>query len=154
MAQGRAHGNQVAARVIADLIIARESQREIAEQNGISEGSISNIKARYLLDFERLKNTAPDADSVLPLVTNLLTQSLVTLTVQLEQFGDKDWLATQSAGDLAILHGVIADKTLRLLAAAQRPVEPFEQVELELEQVAETLDSDGGAPAGEQYALE
>ena len=149
MAQGRAHGNQVAARVIADLIIARESQRDIAEQQGISEASVSTIKARYLLDFERLKNTAPDADSVLPLVTNLLTQSLVTLTVQLEQFGDKDWLATQSAGDLAILHGVIADKTLRLLAAAQRPVEPFEQVEL-----AETLDSDGGAPAGEQYALE
>jgi len=146
MAQGRAHGNQVAARVIADLMLARESQREIAEQNGISAGAVSAIKARYLTDFERLKNTAPEAASVLPLATNLLTQSLVTLTIQLEQFGDKDWLQNQPAGELAILHGVIADKTLRLLAAAQRPADPIA--------LSEPALSDGDAPAGEQHPLE
>lgn len=144
MAQGRAHGNQVAARVIADLLLARDSQREISEQNGVSAGSVSNIKARYLLDFERIKNVAPEAADILPLATNLLTQSLVTLTIQMELFGDKDWLQNQPAGELAILHGVIADKTLRLLAAAQRPTEP---------ELLESVVSDGEASAGEQHPL-
>jgi hypothetical protein len=46
-----------------------------------------------------------------------LQKSLRTLIAQLELFGNIKWLEKQRAGELAILHGVIADKATRLLAA-------------------------------------
>jgi hypothetical protein len=117
--RGKRHDNQVVAKVVADLLLGQESQRQIAENNGISPVSVTDIKERYFEDFERLKNTAPEFTDINNLATGLLVQSLVTLTVQLEHFGNKEWLKTQPAGELANLHGVINDKTVRLLAAAQ-----------------------------------
>lgn len=46
--------------------------------------------------------------------------SVETLTAQLRLFGDRDWLQKQPAGELGTLHGIVADKTVRLLAAYQR----------------------------------
>lgn len=46
-----------------------------------------------------------------------LQGAISALTAQLAVFADPAWLRTQSAADLAILHGVINDKTARLLAA-------------------------------------
>lgn len=52
-----------------------------------------------------------------------LQESIAALRSQLGVFTDQDWLKKQSAADLAILHGVITDKTTRLLGAL-RPDEP------------------------------
>jgi hypothetical protein len=52
-----------------------------------------------------------------------LEDSIGALRAQLAVFGDPDWLKKQSAADVAILHGVVADKTARLLAAV-RPADP------------------------------
>lgn len=57
-----------------------------------------------------------------------LEDSIGALRSQLAVFGDADWLKKQSAADLAILHGVVADKTARLLAAV-RPSEPEGAIE-------------------------
>ncbi len=53
-----------------------------------------------------------------------LSESIATLRSQVIFARDTRWLEKQSADSLAILHGVIADKATRLLAAIQSPVEP------------------------------
>lgn len=117
--RGKAHGPETVSRVIADLLLSSEkSQREIAEENGVSEGSVSMIKTRVLPvvfeEFEDIKKA-----DIGQLVEGYLRQSLATLTVQLEHFADRSWLYTQSAGDLGVLHGILHDKAVRVLAAAQ-----------------------------------
>ncbi len=51
------------------------------------------------------------------LVTEYLRESLRTLRLQAREFASHDWLQKQSANDVAILHGVLADKTIRVLSA-------------------------------------
>jgi hypothetical protein len=54
----------------------------------------------------------------------LLRENLATLRVQAKFFRREDWLVVQPAADLAVLYGVVTDKTVRLLEALQeRPVD-------------------------------
>lgn len=52
-----------------------------------------------------------------------MSTSIEALTAQLRLFGDHDWLAKQPAGELGTLHGIVADKTARIVAAYQRGIE-------------------------------
>lgn len=52
-----------------------------------------------------------------------IEQGIITLTEQLRIAGTEEYVRSQNAHDLAIFHGVAADKLLRVLAAL-RPVEP------------------------------
>lgn len=56
------------------------------------------------------------------LLAAYIEQGIVTLTEQLRVTGTEDYIRSQNAHDLAIMHGVAADKLLRVLAAL-RPVE-------------------------------
>ena len=51
------------------------------------------------------------------LLLDYLGANLETLQVQAIVFGDVEWLQTQGAQELAILHGVMTDKAVRLLEA-------------------------------------
>jgi hypothetical protein len=57
------------------------------------------------------------AEDIGELVAAYLQENLTTLRVQQQHFRDKDWLTEQSAADLAVLHGVAADKAFRILEA-------------------------------------
>lgn len=57
--------------------------------------------------------------------------SIETLTAQLRLFGDVNWLTKQPAGELGTLHGIVADKTARILAAYQRGLEAISDEEPE-----------------------
>ncbi len=48
-----------------------------------------------------------------------LEESIDTLTEQVRCAGDVAWIRQQNAAQLAMLHGVMFDKTVRLLAALQ-----------------------------------
>lgn len=48
-----------------------------------------------------------------------IKESLETLAVQQRHFRDPKWLERQSASELAVLHGVTADKTIRILQAIE-----------------------------------
>lgn len=52
-----------------------------------------------------------------------MSTSIEALTAQLRLFGDNDWLKKQPAGELGTLHGIVADKTARIVAAYQRGIE-------------------------------
>lgn len=56
------------------------------------------------------------------LVAKYLREAINTLAVQARQFRDPAWLARQNAADAAILHGVMADKILRVVSSL-RPVD-------------------------------
>lgn len=51
------------------------------------------------------------------LVGDYLNDILVTLRAQAVHTRDPEWLVRQGAGELAILHGVLTDKAIRLLGA-------------------------------------
>lgn len=53
------------------------------------------------------------------LIVEYLRANLETLKAQTLTFRDPAWLSKQNASELAVLHGVIADKTFRLLEALE-----------------------------------
>jgi hypothetical protein len=63
------------------------------------------------------------------LLSGYLSQILRTLQLQADVVSDKEWLKKQPADALAILHGVLADKAIRLLEAAERIKEVTEESE-------------------------
>jgi hypothetical protein len=52
-------------------------------------------------------------------VQRYLNEALETLAAQQIFFRNPEWLAKQPASDLAVLHGVSADKVIRILEAAE-----------------------------------
>lgn len=57
------------------------------------------------------------------LIADYLRAGLGALEAQARVFADPEWIKAQPAGELAILHGVLADKLTRVLTA----LEPFEE---------------------------
>jgi hypothetical protein len=60
------------------------------------------------------------AEDFSALMSTYLQETLTTLAVQQRHFRDPKWLGQQPASDLAVLHGVSADKAVRILEAAER----------------------------------
>ena len=80
----------------------------------------NRITVRQWRDGTGLKSTAlpPEKKEELgELVTEYLREALRTLRTQAGAFANRDWLEGQNAHDVAILHGVLADKTTRILSA-------------------------------------
>jgi transposase-like protein len=64
------------------------------------------------------------SDDVGELLLGYLRENLCTLQAQAVAFRDAAWLKAQPAGELAVLHGVMTDKAVRLLEAmAAGPVD-------------------------------
>jgi len=51
------------------------------------------------------------------LLLDYLTEALNTLREQAVVFGDPEWLKAQSASEAGVLHGILCDKSIRLLEA-------------------------------------
>lgn len=106
-------------------IAAGGSVRGVAKKHGVSPGTVRGWRAQAGLDPARV---SPQKRADLgEQLYGYLEDSIGALRSQLAVFGDPDWLKKQSAAELAILHGVVADKTARLLAAA-RPGEPGDTI--------------------------
>lgn len=108
------YSNETKAAVMAALL-AGQSVPEIAEKYNIPESTIKNWKYRKVSLVEPKKK-----EEIGDLLFDYLRTMLGTLKIQAEHFRDKAWLTEQNAADLAVLHGVGADKTIRLLEALGR----------------------------------
>lgn len=103
---------------LADLA-AGEGVAATARKFGVDEATVRRWRD------QAFGSKAPHATALTPArqadlgeeVFGYLEDCLTTLRHQLVVFGDAAWLKKQNAHDAAILHGVIADKTVRLLAA-------------------------------------
>lgn len=124
--RGKAHSDDTKAKVIAALL-AGAGVVEIARELGLPHNTVSNYKSEIpeeKLDELRRKKGARIDD----LVYDYLVQNLETLRAQSKAVSDESYINQQPAGEMATLHGVIADKTVRLLEVATNPSPPSQQL--------------------------
>ena len=117
----RKYSDETKAAVMAALL-AGQSVREVAREYQIPVGTVKNWSA---------SKVQPDAvtgatvkKEIGDLILDYLHKLLVTLAIQAEVFRDEEWLRKQPASEAAVLHGVLADKGIRLLEALAGENEP------------------------------
>jgi len=107
----RKHSDETKAAVVAALI---EGQ------------ALSKVAEQYQIPLGTVKKWSANRDQVLPkepkkreamgdLLLRYLHENLNTLLAQNKVLRDPVWLKQQGAAELAVLHGVMVDKVVRLL---------------------------------------
>lgn len=118
----RRYDAETKAAVLAQLLEG-QAVSHVAKEYDIPEGTVKSWKRREFGDgvatdaTDATQNKKAELGSLL---LNYLRESLVTLTAQLEVMRDAKWLKEQSAESLAVLHGVQADKAMRMIQALDR----------------------------------
>lgn len=93
-------------------LLAGQSVSAVAKEYALPKGTVSAWKKRLPAgDSPEQKREIGD------LLLEYLRTNLTTLKAQSETFADKKWLNKQGASELGVLHGILADKTVRLLEA-------------------------------------
>lgn len=113
--KGKAHPPEVKAKVIASLL-AGATVMEIARELKIPHRSVSNYK-KEIPDTELAELGRKKGERLDDLVYQCLITNLETLHKQAVVVREKEYILKQPADQLATLYGVMADKTIRLLAA-------------------------------------
>lgn len=115
----RTYSEETKAAAMAALLEG-QSVSAVAKAYEIPKGTVSNWK-RAAAEGVRRDRTQKKADEaparIGELLFEYLTTNLQTLKLQSEVFADAEWLKNQSASEAAVLHGVLTDKTVRLLEA-------------------------------------
>lgn len=118
MATAAKYSDELKAAVMAALLTG-QSVSSVAREYNLPKGTVSSWKDRShevatVATQPDLKNQDLKRD-IGSLLLEYLIAALGTLKAQVEVFGDREWLKKQPASEVAVLHGVIADKTVRLL---------------------------------------
>lgn len=115
MARGIQHSDETKAAVMAALL-AGQSITDVASEYSLPVGTVktwaASNKRRDVANVEPQKR-----ERIGQLLMEYLEANLETLKTQTVVFRDEKWLLKQSASDVAVLHGVITDKAIRLLEA-------------------------------------
>lgn len=108
----RQYSDETKAAVMAALL-SGQSINQVARDYKIPKGTVSYWKRHAGgRDVSTQKK-----ERIGELLVDYLTTSLETLRAQAELFRDESWLKRQTASDVAVLHGVVTDKAIRLLEA-------------------------------------
>lgn len=127
--RGKKHSEQVQAQVMASLL-AGQGVNEVARDYNLSKSVVSRFKNS--MTGEELERLEPKkGEQIEELLYEYLTATLTTLKNQSEIVGEREYVIKQPAGELAVLHGVMADKSIRLLEAAERARVAPKQIESE-----------------------
>lgn len=109
----KTYDDNTKAAVMAALL-AGQSVSSVAKEYKIPKGTVSGWKAKASGVGSA---TTQKKEEIGDLIIHYLEASLKTLKVQAEQFSSIDWLNKQNAADVAVLHGVLTDKAIRLIEA-------------------------------------
>lgn len=113
--RGQQYPDDVKAEAMAALL-AGQSVTAIAKRYSIPKGTVSSwrkqARQKVKAGAESTQKTTLDE-----LLMGYVRENLLTLREQARVFRDEEWLQRQSASEVAVLHGVLADKTVRLLEA-------------------------------------
>ena len=107
------YSDETKAAVMAALLQG-QSINQVAKDWDIPEGTIKYWKGKAKAS---VGNVDPQKKEIGDLLVSYLLTSLETLEAQVRMFKNEDWLRKQNAADVAVLHGVITDKAIRLLEA-------------------------------------
>jgi transposase-like protein len=110
----REYSEETKAAVMAALL-AGQSISSVAKEYRIPKSTVANWSAGARREFGTVPN--PKKEEIGDRLIEYLNAALVTLRKQVEAFGDESWIKRQNASEVAVLHGVLADKTIRLLEA-------------------------------------
>lgn len=116
--RGKAHSDEVKAQVMASLLQG-QGVTEVATQYSLDKSVVS--RWRQQIPAEELQRLATEKkDEFGELVAAYLREVLLTLSVQVRHARDPNWLKGQDAAGLGVLHGILTDKAIRILEAAER----------------------------------
>lgn len=102
----REYSDETKGAVMAALL-AGQSVSSVAREYNVPKGTVSG--------WRRQAGVATQKGEIGELLLGYVHAALDTLTKQMHVFSDEAWLKRQPASEVAVLHGVIADKTIRLL---------------------------------------
>lgn len=110
--KGRTHTNEVRAEVIAALL-AGQGVNEVSRQYNVPKATVSRIKNG--LAPEQLEQK-----KISDLVEAHLTESLRAATALAQKVASNEsWFTKQNAADIGVLYGILTDKSIRILEAAE-----------------------------------
>lgn len=113
MTERRDYDEQTRAAVMAALL-AGQSVNSVAKEYKIPKGTVSGWKDKAL---GVVTEATQKRDEIGGKLYAYLLASLDALKAQSIVFADPAWLRKQPANELAVLHGVLTDKAIRLLEA-------------------------------------
>lgn len=112
MGRPQKYDPEVKAAVMA-AVLQGQSINSVAREYNIPPATVSSWNSRGIANEAIQKKH----NRIAGLLESYLETNLETLQVQAEFFKTKKWLEKQSASENAVLHGVMADKAIRLLEA-------------------------------------
>jgi transposase-like protein len=115
MPKGRPHSAKVKGAAIASLLTG-DTVSEVATKHGLDKSVVSRWKAR-IPKGELQRVATKKGEQIDCKIFECAKSNLESLTAQAKTTGDPEWIRQQSAKDLALLHGVMFDKSLRILDA-------------------------------------
>jgi len=122
--KGKKKDDHTRAAVIAALL-AGQRVGEVAKQFKLAHSTVSRYKKS--LPPDKLDEVGRKKEEDFnELIGGYLKETLSTLTVQARFFRNETWLRKQNAAELAVLHGVQADKAFSILEAIERASEAQE----------------------------
>lgn len=116
MTERREYDEATKAAVMAALL-AGQGVAEVAEKYKINPATIRSWKSRQQ-NGETVATVATEKrQRIGDLILEGLEAQLMATKAMADVFADKDWIRKQEASQIAILFGVISDKTYRILEA-------------------------------------
>lgn len=114
----REYSDEIKAQVMAALLTG-QSINSVAAKFKIPKGTVSGWARRASdgVSSELATVATQKREKIGDLIIDNLETEMETTKVMQNVFQDTDWLKKQSASELAVLYGVIKDKTFRVLEA-------------------------------------
>ena len=109
----RSYAPEIKAQVMAQLVAGQLTISEAAVKYKIPESTIKTWSSQR----GTVEAVGQEKKEIGELLVGYLRENLETLKAQAKFFRTEDWLKQQDASGAAILHGVLTDKTVRLLEA-------------------------------------
>ena len=110
------------AAVLAALLLG-QSVAETAEMYKVPVGTVKSWKSRQGSGTPVAKVATQKREIIGDLLVEYLAENIVTLKAQAIHARDEKWMGRQQGSDFAVLHGVFADKAIRLLEAFAKSAE-------------------------------
>jgi len=107
-------------------LLAGQGVSEVAATYKLPSGTVKSWLNRLKVATPVASVASEERAAIGDLLTGYLTETLAALRAQSKVFADPAWLKQQTAADAAVLHGVMTDKSVRLLEAlgAESPLQP------------------------------
>lgn len=116
MTERREYDGQTKAEVMAALL-AGQSVSKVAEEYKINPSTVRAWKSRQLNGAGVAIVATKKKEMIGDLMLDCVEAQLVAIKAMADVFKEPDWIRKQTASEIAVLFGVISDKTYRILEA-------------------------------------